>query len=88
MGRKIYDEDLRLNLILNGQGLASGSAKMVAELGKMEHEMIALENKANKPVFNALRRRGAAHQIEEVGAKLRAMMPWIGKNKIVDKSKN
>lgn len=47
-----------------------------------------LENKANKPTFNALRRRGAEHQIEEVGAKLRAMMPWIGKNKIVDKTKN
>ncbi len=47
-----------------------------------------LENKANKPSFNALRRRGAEHQIEEVGAKLRGMMPWIGKNKIVDKAKN
>ncbi|MDY0300559.1 MAG: ketol-acid reductoisomerase [Trichlorobacter sp.] len=47
-----------------------------------------LENKANKPTFNALRRRGAEHQIEEVGGKLRAMMPWIGKNKIVDKAKN
>jgi len=47
-----------------------------------------LENKANKPTFNALRRRGSEHQIEEVGARLRAMMPWIGKNKIVDKTKN
>lgn len=47
-----------------------------------------LENKANKPTFTALRRRGAEHQIEEVGGKLRAMMPWIGKNKIVDKAKN
>jgi len=47
-----------------------------------------LENKVNRPTFNALRRRGAEHQIEEVGAKLRAMMPWIGKNKIVDKAKN
>jgi ketol-acid reductoisomerase len=28
------------------------------------------------------------HQIEEVGAKLRAMMPWIGKNKLVDKGQN
>ena len=57
------------------------------QTGEFAREWI-LENKANKPVFNALRRRGAAHQIEEVGAKLRAMMPWIGKNKIVDKSKN
>jgi ketol-acid reductoisomerase len=28
------------------------------------------------------------HQIEEVGSKLRAMMPWIAKNKLVDQSKN
>jgi ketol-acid reductoisomerase len=47
-----------------------------------------LENKANKPVFNALRRRGAEHQIEEVGARLRSMMAWIGASKIVDKTKN
>jgi ketol-acid reductoisomerase len=30
----------------------------------------------------------AKHPIEEVGKKLRAMMPWIGKNKLVDQSKN
>ncbi len=47
-----------------------------------------LENKANKPVFNALRRRGTEHQIEEVGGRLRSMMAWIGASKIVDKSKN
>ena len=33
-------------------------------------------------------RRDDAHQIEEVGAKLRAMMPWIGKNKMVDTTRN
>ena len=47
-----------------------------------------LENKANKPVLSALRRKGAAHSIEEVGGRLRSMMSWIGKNKIVDKEKN
>jgi ketol-acid reductoisomerase len=46
-----------------------------------------LECKANKPVFNALTRRGEEHPIEEVGAKLRAMMPWLKKGKLVDKSK-
>jgi ketol-acid reductoisomerase len=46
-----------------------------------------LECKANKPVFNALTRKGAEHQIEEVGGKLRAMMPWLKKGKLVDKSK-
>jgi TP901 family phage tail tape measure protein len=48
MGRKIYDEDLRLNLILNGEGLNQGSKKMVAELGKMEQEMVKMEQKAKQ----------------------------------------
>ncbi len=47
-----------------------------------------LENKANKPMLTALRRRGAEHPIEAVGGKLRSMMSWIGKNKIVDKERN
>jgi ketol-acid reductoisomerase len=47
-----------------------------------------LENKAGAPHFKATRRNQAAHPIEQVGAKLRAMMPWIGKNKLVDKAKN
>jgi ketol-acid reductoisomerase len=41
-----------------------------------------------QPSFKATRRRNAEHQIEEVGARLRAMMPWIGKNRLVDTSKN
>jgi len=55
--------------------------------GQFAKEWI-LENRANRPVFNALTRSGEAHSIEEVGAKLRAMMPWLAKDKIVDKSKN
>jgi len=47
-----------------------------------------LECKAGQPSFKAIRRRNAEHDIEKVGEKLRAMMPWIGKNKLVDKSKN
>jgi len=47
-----------------------------------------LENKVNQTSFKATRAKAAAHQIEEVGAKLRAMMPWIGANKLVDKDKN
>lgn len=46
-----------------------------------------LECRANKPVFNALTRRGEEHSIEKVGAKLRAMMPWLKKGKLVDKTK-
>lgn len=46
------------------------------------------EHKNGKPNFNALNKAGEEHSIEEVGKKLRAMMPWIAKGKIVDKSKN
>ena len=47
-----------------------------------------LENKAGAPVLTSRRRLNAEHQIEVVGAQLRAMMPWIAKNKMVDQSKN
>ncbi len=46
------------------------------------------ECSVGQPSFKATRRLWAEHPIEAVGAKLRAMMPWIGKNKLVDKSKN
>ena len=41
-----------------------------------------------QPSFKATRRRNAEHPIEEVGARLRAMMPWIGQNRLVDTTKN
>jgi ketol-acid reductoisomerase len=47
-----------------------------------------LENKVNQSSFKAMRARLAEHPIEQVGEKLRAMMPWIGKNALVDKTKN
>ncbi|HEY8385603.1 MAG TPA: ketol-acid reductoisomerase, partial [Porticoccaceae bacterium] len=47
-----------------------------------------LDNQAGNPVLKSRRRISSEHPIEEVGAKLRAMMPWIGANKLVDKSKN
>jgi ketol-acid reductoisomerase len=47
-----------------------------------------LENRVNQASFKATRRRAAAHPIEEIGEKLRAMMPWIAANKLVDKAKN
>lgn len=46
------------------------------------------DNKQGGKVFPELRAKAASHQIEEVGAKLRGMMPWIEAGKIVDKSKN
>jgi len=47
-----------------------------------------LEGQSNYPEMTAWRRNNAAHQIEVVGGKLRAMMPWIAANKLVDHSKN
>ena len=47
-----------------------------------------LEGQSNYPEMTACRRNNAAHQIEVVGGKLRAMMPWITANKLVDHSKN
>lgn len=46
--------------------------------GQFAKEWI-LECRANKPVFNALTKKGEEHPVEEVGAKLRAMMPWLKK---------
>ncbi len=47
-----------------------------------------LDNRAGQPELKASRKAAAAHPIEKVGAELRAMMPWIGANKLVDKAKN
>ena len=47
-----------------------------------------LEGQSNYASMTAYRRNNAAHPIEQVGAKLRAMMPWIQANKIIDKTKN
>ena len=46
------------------------------------------EGATNYPSMTAYRRNNAAHPIEQVGGKLRAMMPWITENKIVDQDKN
>ena len=47
-----------------------------------------LENAAGQPSFKAMRRRAAENDIEKVGERLRAMMPWIAENALVDKSRN
>jgi ketol-acid reductoisomerase len=57
------------------------------QTGQFAREFI-LENRAGAPALKAMRRVGKAHEIEQVGAKLRDMMPWIKKNKLVDTSKN
>ena len=57
------------------------------QAGRFTSEWIG-ECKAGQPRFKATRRMNDGHPIEEVGHKLRAMMPWIAKNKLVDKARN
>jgi ketol-acid reductoisomerase len=54
--------------------------KILSEIqdGNFAREFI-LENQANRPVFNALLKKDSEHKIEEVGERLRSMMPFIGK---------
>ncbi len=55
--------------------------------GQFAKEFI-LENRAGAASLHAMRRLGAEQKIEQVGSRLRSMMPWISKNKLVDHSKN
>jgi ketol-acid reductoisomerase len=55
--------------------------------GEFAKEFI-LENQAGAPRMKALRRLGEEHPIEEVGERLREMMPWIREKRLVDKSRN
>jgi len=57
------------------------------QTGKFTSEWMQ-EYRAGAARFKAIRRNNDSHNIEEVGEKLRAMMPWIGKNKLVDKARN
>ncbi len=57
------------------------------QTGQFAREFI-LENQASAPTLKAMRRIGREHPIEQVGEKLRAMMPWIKANRLVDQSKN
>ena len=63
--------------------------KILTEIqnGEFAREFI-LENQAGAATLKAKRRIGRDHQIEEVGERLRSMMPWIKANKIVDKTRN
>jgi ketol-acid reductoisomerase len=71
---------------------AETKAEMKRILGDIQSGRFArdwvLENKAGQPSFKAMRAMSAAHPIEEVGERLRAMMPWIAKNRLVDKARN
>jgi ketol-acid reductoisomerase len=72
-----------------GEASRQAMKQILAEVqsGQFAKEFI-LENQAGTPVMKAMRRTSAEHPIEKVGAQLRAMMPWIAQNRLVDKSKN
>ncbi len=57
------------------------------QTGEFAREFV-LESMSGAPTLKARRRLSEAHQIEEVGSRLRAMMPWLQQGKLVDKSKN
>jgi ketol-acid reductoisomerase len=67
-------------------------AEMKRILGDIQSGRFArdwvLENNAGQPSFKAMRRAAAEHDIEKVGERLRAMMPWIKQNALVDRTKN
>jgi len=72
-----------------GEESRAAMKRILADIqsGKFARDWV-LENKAGQPSFKAMRAMAAAHPIEEVGERLRAMMPWIAKNRLVDKSRN
>ena len=63
--------------------------KIVADIqsGKFAEEWIT-EYKCGSPHFRELRTEAEHHPIEQVGAKLRGLMPWLGSNRLVDRAKN
>jgi ketol-acid reductoisomerase len=77
-GPKIITEDTRVAM-----------RKMLAAIQSGEYaKSFILESRAGAPTLLSRRRMTAEHPIEQVGAKLRDMMPWIRKNKLVDQSRN
>ena len=77
-GKKIVDDKTkeRMKEVLND-----------IQSGKFTKDWMK-ENEAGQKNFLKMRKELSEHQIEKVGEKLRALMPWISKNKIIDKSKN
>ena len=55
--------------------------------GKFADEWVN-EYRSGMKHFTELRKQGAAHPVETVGERLRAMMPWLSQNRLVDKNKN
>jgi ketol-acid reductoisomerase len=72
-----------------GPEVASAMKKILSDIqsGKFAQEWID-EYKCGMPHFTELRKEAANHPLEKVGTDLRAMMPWLAQNRLVDKSKN
>mgnify|MGYP001258323076 FL=1 len=77
-GKRIINEDTRKEMKRILDDIQSG---------KFARDWMQ-ECKVNQPSFKARRRIASEHKIEDVGEKLRAMMPWIAEQKLVDKDKN
>ncbi|MGY8994340.1 MAG: ketol-acid reductoisomerase, partial [Rhodospirillales bacterium] len=77
-GPRIIDQKVRENM-----------KKVLADIqtGRFTRDWM-LENRAGQPSFKAMRRLSGEQDLEKVGERLRAMMPWIAANRLVDKSKN
>ena len=71
---------------------ADTKARMKEILGEIQRGEFAkefiLENRSGNVAFNAMRRRAAEHPMEEVGGRLRGLMPWLKEKALVDRSKN
>jgi ketol-acid reductoisomerase len=72
-----------------GPEVRQAMQKILADIqsGKFADEWIT-EHRAGQPHFKELRKEAANHPLEKVGEKLRSMMPWLGQNRLVDKSRN
>jgi ketol-acid reductoisomerase len=83
-----YGEYVTGPKIINAQSIAAMKEALANIQNGDYAKRFILEGRMNYPEMTARRRLNAAHQIEVVGEKLRSMMPWIGKNKLVDQTKN
>ncbi len=83
-----YGDLTRGNRII-GPEVRKAMKRILSEIqsGQFADEWMA-EAESGKPNFSRLVEAGKKHQIEDVGAKLRDLMPWLASNKLVDKAKN
>src|SRR5579863_9822426 len=72
-----------------GEGTRAAMKQILADIqsGKFANEWIA-EYRAGLPNFKRLRKEAETHPVEEVGRKLRSFMPWLGSDRLVDRSRN